>query len=506
MALTKVTYSMIEGSPLNVLDYGADPTGIDNCAAAFNAAIAALSGGGAIYVPSGTYKIATSVVLDDNITIFGDGATTVISSFTAGTIDNAENGTFVAKSKTNVTLRGLNFVCGSNGGLRVKFILTNNIYVVDCFFDGYLPSTDLMDVVLYVGGCDDVYVENTEFKDIRDALYLCRDNHTTGTDTKQTNVSGCLFYQEHHGTSHQYPTGIYVFYAEKTIITFSTFKNIKPSTNNPSYYGYGIYEGDGEAEIVRISNCTFIDDDGITNGVSHGTLISFADSAFIENCSFNGPLRPMIGCGNETVVTGNVAYSTSSCNFQKQSGAPVGGTFVFSNNIFSDLSGNLQWGGAGHGNINALICSNNTINTSTGPGFTFEEIDYVQAVGNTIIDCNTSTGTGVNGSGFVFNGPTLGLVSDNIVVNQTAAGKAEYGVWFVSSSLNNVVVTPTNSFQNMTTGSAYQARTGAPTVGKWMKGSRFWYFDTLTAGGTEGVVCVTAGTPGTWKEFGSVQA
>jgi hypothetical protein len=30
MALTKVTYAMIEGSPINAVDFGADPTGVND--------------------------------------------------------------------------------------------------------------------------------------------------------------------------------------------------------------------------------------------------------------------------------------------------------------------------------------------------------------------------------------------------------------------------------------------------------------------------------------------
>ena len=42
MSLTEVTYSMVKGAPLNVLDYGA-VSGAD-CTAAINAAIAAAGG------------------------------------------------------------------------------------------------------------------------------------------------------------------------------------------------------------------------------------------------------------------------------------------------------------------------------------------------------------------------------------------------------------------------------------------------------------------------------
>ena len=46
---------------------------------------------------------------------------------------------------------------------------------------------------------------------------------------------------------------------------------------------------------------------------------------------------------------------------------------------------------------------------------------------------------------------------------------------------------------------------GAPTEGYWPQGTRVFYSNPV-AGGKEGVVCVASGTPGTWKEFGSIQA
>jgi polygalacturonase len=54
MTLTKATYSMIDGAPANVLDFGADPTGVADSTAAFLAAMTAASN---IYVPEGTYCV-----------------------------------------------------------------------------------------------------------------------------------------------------------------------------------------------------------------------------------------------------------------------------------------------------------------------------------------------------------------------------------------------------------------------------------------------------------------
>jgi len=66
MALTKATYSMIQGAAYNVLDFGADSTGVASSLAAFNAAVA---NGGTVYVPSGTYK------LNGKVTFSVDGTT-----------------------------------------------------------------------------------------------------------------------------------------------------------------------------------------------------------------------------------------------------------------------------------------------------------------------------------------------------------------------------------------------------------------------------------------------
>lgn len=73
MSLTKVTNSMIEGAPANVLDYGADPTGVADSSAAFEAAIATNR---RVRVPSGTYKC--NVTIEDKLIIEGDGSLSTI--------------------------------------------------------------------------------------------------------------------------------------------------------------------------------------------------------------------------------------------------------------------------------------------------------------------------------------------------------------------------------------------------------------------------------------------
>jgi hypothetical protein len=63
MALTKVTYSMIQGAVINVLDYSATNNGVTDDRTAINLAFAACiaNGGGTVYFPEGTYFVTDFV-------------------------------------------------------------------------------------------------------------------------------------------------------------------------------------------------------------------------------------------------------------------------------------------------------------------------------------------------------------------------------------------------------------------------------------------------------------
>jgi hypothetical protein len=83
MSLTKVSYSMIESAPVNVLDFGADPTGATDSLAAFQAAIASFpttldttfySQGGTVLVPPGEYFLSASLEINRNIVLKGVGS------------------------------------------------------------------------------------------------------------------------------------------------------------------------------------------------------------------------------------------------------------------------------------------------------------------------------------------------------------------------------------------------------------------------------------------------
>jgi hypothetical protein len=118
MSLTKVSFSMIEGAPFNVLDYGADPTGSADSTAAIIAAVAAGGSDCAIYFPTGTYKVTSQILIsNDRVHIYGDGAyaTTIMFAPTA-------NSTLFKFEKSGTTI--------NQGSVRDIAIRSNdNVYV-----------------------------------------------------------------------------------------------------------------------------------------------------------------------------------------------------------------------------------------------------------------------------------------------------------------------------------------------------------------------------------------
>lgn len=75
MALTKATYSMIDGAPVNVLDYGAIGDGVADDTAAFEAARDAAGVGQSVYVSPGVYIVDTCTLsVEDQNWILAKGA------------------------------------------------------------------------------------------------------------------------------------------------------------------------------------------------------------------------------------------------------------------------------------------------------------------------------------------------------------------------------------------------------------------------------------------------
>jgi hypothetical protein len=103
------------GRVYNVLAYGAQGDGVTDDAAAFQAAFAAVGGGGTLVVPAGSYKIGAALTqsLTGGTTLEGAGSGVVVLSF-----PNATDGiVFSLSPAATVHIRGLTIQRGATGAV-----------------------------------------------------------------------------------------------------------------------------------------------------------------------------------------------------------------------------------------------------------------------------------------------------------------------------------------------------------------------------------------------------
>lgn len=143
MSLTKVTYSMIQGASVNLLDYGAVGNGSANDTAAINAAYAAAAAQKvALILPAGTFLFNSQLLWNKNVSVFGQREFTVLLK------DGNFDGIKLTSSAAGCTFDGF-VVKGNtaNGGRGVvvnscSYLNVKNLDIRDHASDGfYIDST-----------------------------------------------------------------------------------------------------------------------------------------------------------------------------------------------------------------------------------------------------------------------------------------------------------------------------------------------------------------------------
>jgi len=113
MALTKVTYSMIQDAPVNVVDYGADPTGVADSTAAIQAAIDADIGN--VFLPPGIYRTTAPITITGSApSIYGVGKRYNTGVKSQILIDHAGTGfQIITQAQIGTVVSGISFVRSS---------------------------------------------------------------------------------------------------------------------------------------------------------------------------------------------------------------------------------------------------------------------------------------------------------------------------------------------------------------------------------------------------------
>lgn len=209
MSITKVTNSMILGASVNVLDYGADPTGTNDSTPAIQTAVNYLIsiapsfnvGGSAaepvytanpnlvIYFPTGKYKISQAIGV--NIPL-QSGSTFVQASLT---FSADESGAALFGDNTNI---GINF---TGGGYRNKF---QNLVFANFATAIRLDTTNKNESMLQVDNCrsqsNGTFLDTVSYATTRSTMIDIRNSFCGDTSvfvkhyTDKMTISNCWLY------------------------------------------------------------------------------------------------------------------------------------------------------------------------------------------------------------------------------------------------------------------------------------------------------------------------
>lgn len=506
MSLTKATFSMISGAFINVLDEGADRTGVVSSQSAIQSAInkADAAGGGVVYFPSGTYLIDSITAGKSKVALVGEGmyASQIIqaASMTVRMLDWNSQSSDPANNLVGIHISDLGF--SSN---------------IAAFSLGY-------EHLLAFYGVSDVVIERCLFQSFRgDGVYVA-DYSFGGTVGSRTNtnvtIRDCVF----DGVDYENRNGISLLDCDGALISNNTFLRC----SRQDMPGPIDCEPDHNASVLK--NIT----------IEYNKFESYKSTRAITCWFSSAPLNTKPEnikiIGNEIKPHGGASFSASiRINFVQDVAAsdPMG--IVIADNVMENFAINGVRGVVIKNNtmLNGTISDIGTITTATltardvlveGNNFykssnsngclELATVTNIKIRGNTFLPKDTSGDKAINlfGSGVT-------TVSNNVEISGNTFVQAS-GVAYIftvqndgsntmNSPLQNVYSNNTNigsgSFLNNFDWRKGDVRyfAAAPTTGAWTVG-QYVLNSAPAAGQPQGWVCTVAGTSGTWKAMANL--
>lgn len=533
---------------ISVKDFGAVGDGVANDTAAILAALAALTNGGALYFPSGTYKflrgtgvLIADTITADNVLIYGDGASSIISGYNAAgnipnDVGNQFYNVFQATSRSNITIKDMGF---EGYTTPVSMFSCTNVVVDNIFDNAQLTNAGgyMRDKSVFVYQCVDVRVVNSRFENAFFGVYVSGD---VTTKSNRVVVSACSF--EHTTAAGSYtasfPVGVYWYYSEDCIVDGCTFKNIYSSVDNGTTgtgMGFGIYEGDGASGSGIISNNVFrFDAKGSKN--TTGIYLNEMQQCVVSGNTFyvtaggrmlSGILIDSKNQDSKVTVSGNTFDNKSTALFsvavRMSDGVSAGGStrspkitingntfngfsnairqeflgnskLIISGNTISDtVDASIQLTGSSTVPLKHPSIVGNTITNSAKNAILFSQyVVSASIIGNTLLDGNTSNQVGDLGAAVLFVSYSAGSFIANNVIGNTAygGGKFTIGVQNVDNANNRI-------FKDITVGNTFVGLTNNNQFGRfWSSSPTNQIFDVNKSDFFQNVQLVAAGNPG----------
>lgn len=304
MGLTKVTYAMIEGAVVNVLDYGAVGDGTTDDTAAIQAALD--TSNVSVYIPEGTYVVSSLTI--DGKKIYGSGELKWKDNSSSSMLSLENDGCAIY----GITFDG-NGVNQSSSVVMIVTVAATNLVIQDCTFKNgkykgivtdVAASTNIkfLDNAIYdwgtVANCDFVSFRSPEFIASNNSFTNIGNGHSirvglfSGDATTTAVYGGVVSGNTFEDTEHVCVTG--EIYTRQLSITGNTFNNVEQGVKLENA-GSTVYD-------ISITGNTFIN-----------LTVSTANNLQADYVTFVGnTLRDVAGgclLGNYAVCSNNTFYN-----------------------------------------------------------------------------------------------------------------------------------------------------------------------------------------------------
>jgi parallel beta-helix repeat protein len=435
MSLTKASYSMITGAPVNVLDYGAKGDGSTDDSAAIQAAI---NTGKPVVFPYATYKISTPITYTGEVNIDGNNSTIL-----------GDGQSFTFTNASNSKIKNLNFqpITTPYTILRDPNVWTATSANVIQSFQGYIPTSQDTDIWSSLSASIQAQVSVRPYQ--RPGLWFKTNSATAASNVLISNITG-------YGAS----------------IVLEGYQNSTVQNCN--------INGNTGAGTIFFNNGIPYDS---TNTALGYTMARGLNNKAVNNVTLYGSYCGVAFTGNDYFLA-----SGNTCNLNGESGIktvqhdataqlPVGA--ACSNGV---INGNATFGnyydGIDAGTVYGIsgylagytVVSSNTCMYNRATGITTEGTLYLTVIGNTVSNNGAS---GINATG-LYSAISCNVASGNCMFGPTGINNQwdTQQMWdiFIAgdgvASSGNVVNCSYVPYTYAYLHQGQVANSGVPTVGK----------------------------------------
>ena len=429
-----------------------------------------------LYFPSGTYNTTSGITLISHNIRGHDSSDTIIK------YNGVSNNSLITSNDlSKVMLKDICFDCGNLRDIvktAINLYDTNGLKILDCEFKNGYGSQ------LRLNGSQNILIENCYFHDI---------------DGATSNMGNCIY-----------------CHPVKNL-------TIKKCTCNNVHEDFLYLDGNPEDPVINV----YVDNNnlhhtGYENNETSANCIGIngdCRNIFITNNIISNNINGIKTASRYDTLPSNIFINNNVINNNSQNGCGLGGYYISVNN---NIVYNNNQDGIYCINANNVIVDNNKVYNNTRTGIYFNSVNHGNISKCQVFD-NTSSGIlcGVN-STYTCNNISI----SDCEVYKTDTGTQTTGIQMLyvnyakvlsNKVYDNVVdvdiyrstvtdlISQLNPTQGQSNVKSIMYSSGIPASGAYNTGD-IVLFTTPTAGDYIGAVCVSGGSPGTWKYFGSISS